>query len=203
MHAGRLRQLDYLAALTVTQENAGTLLALAREFEVGQFWYGGDRPNIQSFWELRNILGDRRREVKNLSLAPLTQEIGGAVVQARQLPGSFGDRAAGPVLLQLDYQGKRLLILPPAPAAWRQQCLAAGLAQNDVLILPATNIRGDFLESCLSQVKPQIVVITGSPPAQLPAELSRQQDIACHFTRQGAVTVTISAGQVQLSQWRP
>ncbi len=81
----RLRHLDYLAALTVTPENAGTLLALAQEFEVQEFWYGGDRPNIQSFWELRNMLGDSRKEVKNLSLAPLTREIGGAVVRTRQL----------------------------------------------------------------------------------------------------------------------
>ncbi len=41
LHAQRLRRLDYLAALTVTTENAGSLLALAQEFEVREFWYGG------------------------------------------------------------------------------------------------------------------------------------------------------------------
>ena len=77
---------------------------------------GGDRPNIPSFWEVRNLLGDNRREVKNLSLAPIAREIGGAVVRTRQLPGSFPNRTTGPVLLELDYQGQRLLIVPrPRP----------------------------------------------------------------------------------------
>ena len=203
LHTLRLRHLDYLTALTVTPENAGTLLALAREFEVREFWYGGDRPNIPSFWEVRNLLGDHRRAVKNLSLAPLTRDLGDVQVRTRQLPGSFPGRTTGPVLLELDYQGQRLLIVPPAPAAWRQQCLAAGLTPSEMLIVPASNLRGDFLPSCLSQVRPQIVIVTGPPPAELPKEINQTQDTAWHFTHQGAVTVTISSGKVHVSQWRP
>ena len=203
LHTLRLRQLDYLTALTVTPENAGTLLDLAREFEVQEFWYGGDRPNIPSFWELRNVLGDNRRAVKNLSLAPLAQEIHGAVVRTRQLPGSFLGRTSGPVLLEFDCQGQRLLIIPPAPAAWRQQCLAPGLTPSEVLIVPASNLRGDFLPSCLSQVKPQIVIVTGSPPAELPPEISQPRQTAWHFTHQGAVTITVSSRGLEVRQWRP
>ncbi len=203
VHAQRLRRLDYLAALTVTKENAGTLLALAQDFEVGQFWYSGDRPDIPGFWELRNILGDSRKEVKNLSLKPLTQEIGGAVVRTMQLAQGDAGRSTGPVMLQFDYLGKRLLLVPPAPAAWRQKCLAAGLSPNDVLILPAANLRGDFSKTCISQVKPQIVVVTGAIPDALSSELSQQRDIAWRFTRQGAVTLTISSRGVEVNQWRP
>jgi competence protein ComEC len=202
-HTLRRRHLDYLAALTVTPENAGTLLALAQEFEVREFWYGGDRPLLQSFWELRNLLGDRGRVVKNLSLAPISREIGGVQVGTRQLPGSFPNRTSGPVLLQLDYQGNRLLIIPPAPAAWRRHCLAAGLSPHDVVILPAANLKADFLDPCLAQVKPRLVVVTGSPFADLPAALSQDPDCTWHFTRQGAVTLTIAAGKVQVSQFRP
>ena len=115
LHAQRRRHLDYLTALTVTKENAGTLLALAQEFDVREFWYGGDRTTIPSFWEFRNLLGDARKEMKNLSLAPLAREIGGAVVRTRQLPGTFPGRTTGPVLLAIDYQGKSLLVIPPAP----------------------------------------------------------------------------------------
>ena len=199
----RLRRLDYLAALTVTTENAGTLLALAQEFDIREFWYGGDRTNIPSFWELRNILGDARKVVKNLSLAPFTQKIGGVLVQTRQLPGNFPGRTTGPIILHLDYQGKRLLIVPPAPAAWRQLCLDAGLSPSHVLILPSTNLRGDFLNSCLSQVKPQLVIVTGSPAADLTAEISQYEDISWHFTRQGAVTLTISTQGLEVNQYRP
>jgi beta-lactamase superfamily II metal-dependent hydrolase len=200
LHTLRLRHLDYLTALTVTKENAGTLLALAREFEVREFWYGGDRPAIPSSWELHNKMGDARQEVKNLSLAPLTRQIGGVVVRTRQLPGNFPDRTTGPVLLQLDYQDKRLLIIPPATAAWRRHCLAAGLTPHDIVILPASHLRGDFWPSCLSQVRPQTVIVTGSPPADLPAALSQFPDLAWHFTRQGAVTVTISSEKLHVSQ---
>lgn len=203
VHTLRQRHLDYLAALTVTQENADTLLTLAREFEVREFWYGGDRPMIQSFWELRNLLGDQGRAVKNLSLAPLNRDLGGVQVSTRQLPGSFPNRTSGPVLLHFDYQGKRLLIIPPAPPAWRQSCLAAGLTPHDVVILPATNLREGFLKACLAQVKPHLVVVTGSPAAELTAAISRHPDIDWHLTRQGAVTLTISAQGLDVSQFRP
>lgn len=201
LHGQRRQRLDFLAALSVTPENAATLLALAQEFHVGQFWYNGDRPYIQSFWELRNLLGDSRQEVKNLAIAPQAIEIGGVRVQTRQLPGTVGGRPSGPVLLQLACQGRRLLIVPPATAAWRRQCLAAGLDPSEVLILPASNLRGDFLESCLGQVKPKWVIVAGTMPAD--AMVGKEQDISWHCTRQGAVTVAISPDKVQVSQWRP
>jgi hypothetical protein len=203
VHTLRLRRLDYLAALTVTNENAATLLNLAQEFEIQEFWYGGDRPNIQPFWELRNLLGDAGKVVKNLSLAPLLRDLGGVQVATRQLPGSLPNRSAGPVLLQLAYQGQHVLIIPPAPVAWRRQCLVAGLPPSDVLILPAARLRRDFLSACLSQVKPQIVILAGSPPWDLSTELSQYQHIAWHSTRQGAVTLTLASGQVQVQQWQP
>ena len=203
LHAQRLRRLDYLTALTVTQDNAGTLLALAQEFDVREFWYGGDRTNIPSFWELRNVLGDARKVVKNLSLAPLTREIGGVQLRTRQLAGNFPNRTSGPVLLEIDYQGKRLLIVPPAPAVWRRQCLAAGLARHDVLILPASDLRPDFLPNCLAQVKPKVIIVTGSPPADFTPDAAQAEGISWHFTRQGAVTLSISSGEIQVGQWRP
>jgi len=185
LHARQFRHLDYLAALTVTPENAPTLLNLAQEFDLQEFWYGGDRPHIQSFWELRNLLGDTGKVVKNLSLTSLTRDLGGVQVATRQLPGSRPGRSTGPVLLQLAYQGRQVLIIPPAPAAWRRQCLAAGLPPSHVLILPAANLRPDFLAACLRQVEPHIVIATGSHPAEVATELSQYQPIAWHFTRQG------------------
>ena len=77
------------------------------------------------------------------------------------------------------------------------------MTPSEVLIVPASNLRGDFLPSCLSQVRPQIVIVTGSPPAELPLEISQPQETAWHFTHQGAVTVTVSSGKVHVSQWRP
>ena len=62
LHAQQLRRLDYLAALTVTPENAGTLLNLAQEFELQELWYGGDRPNIQQFLGIAQSPGRRRQD---------------------------------------------------------------------------------------------------------------------------------------------
>jgi hypothetical protein len=203
LHFQRRRGLDFLAALTVTEENAGTLLALARDFEVREFWYGGDRTTIPSFWELRNLLGDARKVVKNLSLTPFTREIGGAVVRTRQLPGNFPGRTAGPVLLEIDCQGKSLLIIPPAPAVWRRHCLAAGLTHHDIVIVSSSDLRRDFLEPCLAQVQPEHVIVAGSPPAGLDSRQAPSDHLSWHFTRAGAVTLRITAGQVHVENWQP
>ena len=141
--------------------------------------------------------------VKNLSLAPLAREIGGAVVRTRQLPGTFPGRTAGPVLLAIDYQGKSLLIVPPAPALWRRHCLAAGLTHHDIVIVPGSDLRQDFLEPCLAQVKPEHIIVTGSPPAGLAAHLPPSDNLSWHFTREGAVTLKFTAGRLDVEHWQP
>ncbi len=184
-------RLDYLAALTITAQNAATLLALVREFEVQEFWYGGDRPPLPSFWELRNHLGDNRQVVRNLSLSPSQQNIGGVRVESHQLRASLDGRTSGPVILRFTYGGRRLLVLPPGAEAWREHCLTVGLSKSEVLILPESNLQRDFLAGCLSQVAPQVLIITGSPSANAWAALTEAWPKTFYHTGQGEVTVTL------------
>lgn len=190
--------LDYVLALTVTAQNAATLLALVRDFEVGEFWFSGDRPPLPAWWELRNFLGDNLRPVKNLALGQIHLTIGGVQVQTRQLPGNVPGGSSGPVLLQMDYRGRRLLAIPPGPANWRERCLAAGLPRSDVLFLPAWNLHQDFVESCLQQVQPQILVVTGAPTAAGHMLLARQKPKNLYLGSQGAVTLTVSANDLTI-----
>jgi len=200
LQAGQHLRLDYLAALTITSQNAATLLALVREFKVQEFWYGGERPPLPAFWELRNHLGDNRKVVKNLSLHPIQQTIGGVRVESRQLPESLMGRAGGPVMLQFEYGGRRLLVLPPGPEAWRERCLGAGLPKSEVLILPAANLHQDFLAGCLRQVGPQALVITGAPPPNALAALAAAWPGTFYQTAHGEVTITLAPDTLKVSQ---
>lgn len=198
--AKQWRRLDYLTPLTITAQNTQTLKDLIENFEVQEFWYNGERPPLASFWELRNSLGEQRRLVRNVSLQAVAQDIGGVRVTSRQLSDSSFQRPSGPVMLQFEYRGQRLLILPPGTALWRERCLNAGLSESDVLILPAANLHHDFMSACLGQVKPHFLIITGLPSAK---NLSVLEDFwagPIYLTSQSEITVTIDMEGVQIGQ---
>ena len=158
------------------------------------------RSPLAAFWELRNHLGDNRKVVKNLSLNPIQQTIGGVRVESRQLPESQSGRTSGPVMLQFAYGRRRLLVLPPGPEAWRERCLAAGLPKSEILILPASNLHQDFLAGCLSQVGPQVLIITGSPAAKALAALTAAWPGIFYRSSQGEVTVKVGTDTLEISQ---
>ncbi|AEB08052.1 ComEC/Rec2-related protein [Desulfobacca acetoxidans DSM 11109] len=203
LHWRQIRTVDCLAALTVTKENAGTLLAVAKDFQVKQFWYGGGRPLIPDFWKLKNRLGDDRREVQNLSLRPMTLDIGGAQVQTSQLREDNQMRPNGPVLLRLAYQGHNILVAPPLTTQWRQQCPLSWLVGTDVWILPGSELHHDFWQDGLLLLRPKIVVATGPETATAGLASSGMPGVHTYVTRQGAVTLRIDSQGVRVEQWRP
>lgn len=200
LQARQRLNLRYLVALTLTSQNIATALALVQELSVPEFWYNGERPPLPAFWELRNYLGDQRRIVKNLSLHPATLEIGGVEVVSRQVAEAFPGRTSGPVMLSLTYQGRKLLVLPPAGSAWRERCLAAGLPPSHILVLPARNIQEDFIEGCLAQVKPAYVVITGWPTQKNLALLAAAWTGQLFLTQQGEVVISLGTTGVHVQQ---
>lgn len=203
LHWRQIRTVDCLAALTVTKENAGTLLAVAKDFQVKQFWYGGGRPLIPDFWKLKNRLGDDRREVQNLSLRSMSLDIGGAQVQTSQLREDNQVRPKGPVLLRLAYQGHNILVAPPLTTQWRQQCPLSWLVGTDAWILPGSELHHDFWQDGLLLLRPKIVVATGSETATAGSASSGMPGVHTYVTRQGAVTLRIDSQGVRVEQWRP
>jgi len=191
LYGRQYRRVHYLVALTITPQNAATLLALAREFTIQEFWYAGDRPHLSAYWELRNLLGDAQKVVKNLSLQPVDAEIAGVKIESRQLSGLLGERPGGPVILQWSYQGIKVLVLPPGTAEWRRRLLTAGLPASTVLIMPGSDLHQDFYRDCLAQVQPQVLVITGRATAAGLAALATDWPGKTLFTDQGEVIITI------------
>ena len=62
---------DLVAALTLSQDNAGELLTLAGRFEVGGVWFGRRGRQGPDYWDLGNYLGDRQASPRSRSEASL------------------------------------------------------------------------------------------------------------------------------------
>ncbi|MCJ7819073.1 MAG: ComEC family competence protein, partial [Syntrophales bacterium] len=59
LHWRQFRSLDLAIALNLSEANAGELLTLAQQFNVGSYWYGRRARPGAAYWDLANYLGDR------------------------------------------------------------------------------------------------------------------------------------------------
>lgn len=157
------RQLAHLVILTLSPANLGTLQALIQDFTVEQIYYNGERPRLPAFWEWRNQVGDRQLPIRNLALAPWAAELGGVQVRSRQLRPTPTARPSGPVWVEVSYQGRRLLILPPAPRDWWSQLTAEPLPPVDLLILPAEQLHLKAVLDLVTRLNPPWKIAVGSP----------------------------------------
>ena len=94
-------------ALRLSQGNAPEMLTLARQFPVGQFWYGQRGPEGPAYYELVNLLGDQRRSPRSLERGrppPALGSMGLEFLRAGE---------GGATAMQISYQGRSVLIMPP------------------------------------------------------------------------------------------
>ena len=196
-HWRQFRTLDQAVALALSQDNAGELLTLAEQFNVGGYWYGRRGYPGPALWDLWNYLGDRGR--LPLPLAPWRRgpqppaRLGSVTLNYLKL-GEDKDFALG-----LSWSGRQVLILPPE----RQPALppnfqpaATGL---DLLILPAALARSPDLPALLARLHPHDLVIYGGS-----WEVDERDGLGgtpCHFTREGAVSFYLSPKAVSACQW--
>jgi hypothetical protein len=189
LHWRQFRSLDLAIALNLSEANAGELLTLAQQFNVGSFWYGRrDRPGPAS-WELANYLGDRGASPRSLEDGQPPAAVGRVALQYVKLAPD-----AAPAL-EVAYQGQRVLLLPPVQGL-AAEALPAVAGSLEDLVIPAELATPENRHHIMARLKPRVVVYR-PPPTRSP------WPVPCDFTRQGAVSLYLDASGVTARQWRP
>jgi competence protein ComEC len=194
LHWRQWRRLDQVLALTLAQGNGLELLTLARQFQVGQFWYGRRGPEGPAYYELMNLLGDQNRSPRSLERGHPPKALGSVGLEFLRL-GEAGD-----IALRLSHQGRLVLIIPPVRHLDAAALAPAPGVRVAGLIIPGT--LAPTLGASLEQLRPEIVVIYGSPPMAASAS-GLPGGVRGYLTGEGAVSLRLSGQGVGVRQWRP
>ncbi|RJR42782.1 MAG: ComEC/Rec2 family competence protein [Deltaproteobacteria bacterium] len=194
LHWRQCRRLDQVMALGLAQRNAPELLALARRFTVGQFWFGHRGPEGPAYYELMNLLGDEGRFPRSLGRGRPPGNLGSVGLE---YPPVGEDKGTA---LQLSYQGRLVLVIPPGVRLKAGELAVSPGSRVAALIIPG---RSACDLAALSAVfQPEIVTIYAASGKDLDAPV-RAGGSRCLFTAEGAVSLRISALGAVASQWRP
>jgi competence protein ComEC len=194
LHWRQFQRLDQVMALGLAQGNAPELLALARQFQVGQFWYGRRGPQGPAYYELVNLLGDQNRSPRSLERGRPPGALGSVGLEFLRL----GDDGA--TALRFSHQGRQVLIMPPVRRLDTGALTLAPGSRVAALLLPAA--LAQTLEAYRERWHPEIMVIYGAPRKAV-AAAPQPGRIRGYFTREGAVSLRISGNAVAVHQWRP
>jgi competence protein ComEC len=187
-HWRQFRRLDLVLALNLSEGNARELLTLAEQFQVGSFWFGRRGREGPGYWDLWNFLGDRGTAPRSLTRGPPPGTLGSVVLSYLEL----GEDAAP--ALQVDYQGRRVLLLPPVRTLGPED-LPLPPGALEALILPGDLAAPRERQLILARLQPRMVVLYGDPvPAAWP--------VPCRYTREGAVSLYLGPGGVTIRQRR-
>ena len=189
-----------MLAFTLSRDNAGELLTLARQFNMGGMWYGHRGLPGPASWDLWKYLGDRGESLRPLEPWPGGPQPPASLGSARLEYLKLGPK--GSFALAVSGQGRRVLILPPE----RQESLSRAAASIqavssslDLLVLPAATARAPEFEPWLADLKPRLLVIYGG--AGRPGDYQRLAQIPYRLTRDGAVSVFLGPEALRVRQW--
>ncbi len=194
LHWRQFQRLDQVMALGLAQGNAPELLTLARQFQVGQFWYGRRGPEGPAYYELVNLLGDQNRSPRSLERGRPPAAMGSTGLEFLRL-GEEGATA-----LRLSHQGRLVIVIPPVHRLDVAAITLPSGSRVAALLLPGTLAQS--LDTCLDRWHPEIMVIYGSPQKAATAA-GQPGRVRCHLTRKGAVSLQISGNAARVRQWRP
>jgi competence protein ComEC len=189
LHWRQFRRLDLAIALNLNEANAGELLTLAQQFNVGAFWYGRRERDGPAYWDLANYLGDRGAAPRSLARDNPPAVWAGVDLKYVKLAPD-----AAPAL-EVAYQGQRGLLIPPV-RGFGADDLPAAAEPLAALIIPADLTGPQDRNLIMDRLKPGRVVVYGGPARSAWPE-------PCQFTRDGAVSLYLSASGVTARQWRP
>ncbi len=196
-HWRQFRTLDQAVALALSQDNAGELLTLAEQFNVGEYWYGRRGYPGPALWDLWNYLGDRGS--LPLPLEPWRRgpqppaQLGSVTLNYLKL-GEDQDFALG-----LSWSGRQVLILPPERQPAIPPTFQPAATGLDLLILPAALARSPDLPALLARLHPHDLLIYGGS-----VKIDERDGVGVtpgHFTREGAVSVHLAPAKVTICQW--
>jgi competence protein ComEC len=194
LHWRQFRSLDLAIALNLNDANAGELLTLAEQFNVGSFWYGRrDRPEA-AYWDLANYLGDRGAMPRSLERDQPPAAVGAVALKYIALAPD-----AAPAL-EVAYQGQRVLLVPPA-GRLEAEALPEVAGFLDALVIPAELATAENRKHIMARLKPRRVAVYGDPGRS--AATRSPWPVPCDFTREGAVSLYLDASGVTVRQWRP
>ena len=194
LHWRQFRSLDLAIALNLNDANAGELLTLAQQFNVGSFWYGRRDRAEAAYWDLANYLGDRGVTPKSLERGRPPAALGPVALQYVKLAPD-----TAPALV-LAYQGQRVLLVPPVKGL-AAEALPAVAGSLEALVIPAELATSEARNHIMARLKPRRVVVYGDPGRAAAAR--SPWPVPCDFTREGAVSLYLDASGVTSRQWRP
>jgi len=193
-HWRQFRRLDLVMALNLSEANAGELLTLAEQFQVGSFWWGRRGRQGPAYWDFWNYLGDRHQAPRSLERDCPPATLGGVDLKYLRLTSK-----AAPAL-EAAYQGRRVLLIPPARGLTAAD-LPVSAEPLEVLVIPVELGDPSSRNFIMSRLRPRQVIIYGDPERSRASRIF--WPIPCHFTREGAVSLYLAASGVTSRQWRP
>jgi competence protein ComEC len=194
LHWRQFRSLDLAIALNLNDANAGELLTLAQQFNVGAFWYGRRDRAGEGYWDLANYLGDQGATPRSLERDRPPAAVGPVALQYVKLAPD-----AAPAL-EVAYQGQRVLLVPSVRGL-AADSLPPVAGPLSALILPAELATSENRNHIMARLKPRRVVVYGDPGRSHAAR--SPWPVPCDFTREGAVSLYLDASGVTARQWRP
>jgi hypothetical protein len=169
---------DLAIALNLSEANAGELLTVAQQFTVGAYWYGRR---------------DRDGPARSLARGQPPTALGSVALQYVNLAVD-----AAPAL-EVAYHGQRVLLIPSAKGLTAEALPAA--APLAALVLPAELAGPRDRSLIMARLNPGRVVVYGDPGRSGAARTL--WPVPCQFTREGAVSLFLTASGITASQWRP
>jgi hypothetical protein len=186
--------LDLAIALNLNEANAGELLTLAQQFNVGAYWYGRRDRDGPAYWDLANYLGDRGASPRSLARGRPPGTLGSVDWKYVKLAP---DAAPG---LEVAYQGQRVLLIPPVGGLTADD-LPAAAGPLAALVIPAELAGPQDRNLIMARLNPRRVVVYGDPVRSGAAR--SPWPVPCQFTREGAVSLYLAASGVTARQWQP
>jgi competence protein ComEC len=191
-HWRRFRGLDLAMALNLGEANAGELLTLAQQFNVGSFWYGRRDRDGPVFWDLANYLGDQEKTPRSLDRGRPPGALGSVNLRYVALAPE-----AAPAL-EATYAGRRVLLLPPLRAL-AIDAFSSPAEPLEALILPAGLADPRDRHLIMARLKPRSVIIYGD--LERSGAARSPWPVPCQFTREGAVSLYLTEAGVKVRQW--
>jgi hypothetical protein len=193
-HWRRFRRLDLAIALNLNEANAGELLTLAQQFNVGSYWYGRRERDGPAYWDLVNYLGDRGATPRSLERGNPPGALGRVALKFVKLAPEVAPA------LEVAYHGQRVLLIPPVGGIGADD-LPAAAGPLAALVLPAELAGPRDRNLIMARLNPGRMVIYGDSGRSGAAR--SPWPVPCLFTREGAVSLYLAASGVTARQWRP